>query len=431
MATRTSRSRKAPRRKRDRYLVRGTWIKIEYFDGFRLRHGQPDDVDIMLWRGDNSPFSKVLERDTLYIDRPYADETKFFVKIYEIETMRKWTRRGDDRRLPPYKEKREYLKRMLCPSGPVPEDEYVVSREWSEEHQLNIWGVRGDVVRKRFDPHFTLGGHDLVYPSYITMPRTVWWDVTDPNEKSYTLPHEISEREKMASGWSYEDAHAFAIQAELTMRVKEYLVEPSLETPPEPLDVVPIAQEGDAMCGPASVKMLLDYDGYRNPETDQPYTETELVALCECNPDLGTDHAPLIRALQKIVGDDGFSHRDGGDIKTLRHIVHDLKRPVLIGWWNGPHRTSEEVRADHELDEGHFSVVKHVPAAHVTFADPWIIDSADDAKSGAGDRTMTIRTFRKRWYDMDGSPSETDPGYHTVRGWYLYLHSRPLEPKTD
>lgn len=428
-----SRGRKAPKRKRNRYFVHGRWIKVKYFDGYRLRHAQPDDVDIMLWRGDGSRFSGVLKRNTLYIDKPHRAETEFFVKIYEIETMRRWTRRGDNRRLPPYLEKREYLKKQLCAPYPASEADYVVRKEWSAEHQMNIWYVRGDVVRKSFDPHFTHGGHDLVYPTYIKEPRTSWIDIhQDEREIRFTIDHEGNERKKMELGWSYAKAHAFAIQSELALRFDEYLIGLDEEAP-ERLNVIPIEQS-DVGCGPTSAKMLLDYDGIVKDD-GTPYTEEELIVLCGCDPETGTDHAPLVEGMRKIAGD-RVVHGENATLADLKRIVLQERRPVMIGWWVDDHQTEEAVQADNDLDGGHFSVVSHVNAQRVWIADPWIIDpeadeeDEDDPGGAPGIRKLSHKEFLERWYDMDGSPTETDPGYHIVRGWYLYLRApEPDVPK--
>lgn len=434
---RKSRGRKAPRRKRNRYLVHGRWIDVKYVDGYRLRHPQPDDIDIMFWRGDGSRNNQALERDTLFIEKSYRAETEFFVKIYEIETMRKWTKRGDNNRFPPYLKQREYLKRQLCAPYPAVEADFVVRKEWNAEHQVNIWYVRGDMVRKSFDPHFAMGGHDLVYPKYIKEPYTIWIDACqDEREIPYTIVHEIAERKKMALGWSYAKAHAYAIQRELALRFREYIVEPDKEdlmSQLKPLKVVPIEQS-DTGCGPTSMKMLLDYDRLQK-EDGTPYSEDDLIALCGCDPETGTDHAPLLEGMRKIAGDRVVCG-ENATLDDLKRIVLGERRPVMIGWWVDDHQPEEAVQADNELDGGHYSVVTHVNAQRIWIADPWIIDpeadeeDENDPGGAPGIRKLRHQEFLERWYDMDGSPTESDPGYHTVRGWYAYLRAPEAgEPK--
>ncbi len=424
MAKKLPRSRKALKRKHGRYKIRGKWLTIEYFKGYELRHAQPD-LDVFFWNGDGSDLGLSVRRNTLWLDVAYRAEEKFFVRVYEIQTMSKWTTKGDNKRCPPYQLQRRELKQKLCLPGPVPD--YVVSKVHDLERQLDVWYVRGDIIRQYLDPHFVFGGHDLIYGDYIPK-RTIWIDVCqDEREVPFSLHHEIFERALMEKGWTYNKAHAAATRSELALRLEEYRLKNPPTPKPESLPLVAIAQGTDTGCGPTSLKMLLDYDGVTNAETGLPYTEERLIALSECDPELGTDHAPLVHATQKIVGN-ALTYGEGGTLRQLRQIVLKERRPVLVGWWNGPHRTSEDVRADPELDEGHYGVVKHITRTHVILADPWIIDENDSEEGGGpGDSRIPIKEFLERWYDLDGTPSENDPGYRRVDGWYLYLHPKKNE----
>lgn len=415
-ARKRSRGRKAPRRRRNRFLFRGRWWKIVYFKGYELRHMQPD-VDTMLWHGDGH--QDFVPPNQLWIDRRYRTETKFHIEIFQIEKMRKWTKKGDNDRYPPYKALRDYLKEKLCRPGPVPD--FVVRREWDAANQLHLVYVRGDVVRRFYDPHFVFGGHDLVYP-YIEEHRTIWIDVCqDPREIKYTLLHETHERKLMERGWRYGPAHASAIRAETKLRAQEYLTDKEEDmTATRPLKVVPIEQS-DTGCFPTSWLMLLEYDGIKKPDGTS-YTEEELIALCDCDPEAGTDHAPGVEGMRKISGDRVVTG-ENATLDDLKRIVLEERRPVMIGWWNGPHRTEAEVQADNDLDEGHFSVVTHVSRTHVHIANPWIIDPDDEDEGAPGVEKRRIKDFQERWYDMDGAPTEDDPGYRLVRGWYAYLRA--------
>lgn len=418
-----SRARKGLHRRGDKFMYNGRWWKIVYFDGYRLRHMQPD-IDAMLWHADGT--NDFVPPCQLWIDRRYRAETRFFLEIFQVEKMRKWSTRGDNDRYPPYKALREYLKEKLCRRGEPPD--FVARREWDAANQLHLVYVRGDVVRQWLDPHFIFGGHDLIYPSYITEYRTIWIDVCqDPREIPFTVLHETVERKLMEKGWRYGPAHKRAIKAELKVRALEYVnAEKEDEMPkPEPLNVIPIEQS-DAGCGPTSAKMLLDYDGIVKPG-GAPYAEEDLIALCGCDPETGTDHAPLAEGLRKIVGDRVVTGEDA-TLDDLKRIVLQERRPVMIGWWNGPHRSEAEVQADNGLDEGHYSVVTHVNRTHVHIANPWIIDPEDEDEGAPGVEKRRIKDFLERWYDMDGSPTETDPGYKLVRGWYLYLRAPDADP---
>lgn len=427
MAARKRKGRKGPRRTRNWVYVRGRWKKICYFDGYEMRQMMPD-LDTLLWRGDGSPASDAVGTDEIWIDSRYEAETDFHLKVYRIETMRRWWTKDEHGRYPPYDRLRAYLKKELCRPGPVPP--FVERSEWDAENQLTIQYVRGEVVRQYFDPHFVFGGHDLVYPSYITTPRTVWIDVRqDPREIPYTLLHEIAERKKMEKGWTYDKAHTYATENELLVRARKHLVWPARKERAMkgkkkaklgPLALEPLAQEGDSTCGPACLRMILDFFGrtYRG----KPYSEKKLVELCNCKYE-GTEHADLIMGAQ-AAGASVFV-KENGTIDELRHFVLKERLPVLVGWWNGPERTVAQVQHDHELDEGHFSVVIHVTRTHVWLADPWIIDPKDEDKGGAGIRKVPIRQFMRHSKDTrpENSWCDTDTeAYLPVDRWYMVLN---------
>jgi uncharacterized protein YvpB len=418
-----SRGRKALlRRRRNRFHFQGRRWKIVYFDGYGLRHMQPD-IDILLWHGDGN--NDFVPPRQLWIDRRYRAETKFQLEVFQIEKMKRWTKKGDNDRYPPYKALRDYLKEKLCKAGPIPE--FVEREEWNAEHQITFVYVRGDIVRKYLDPHFVFGGHDLVYP-YIKPAKTIWIDVCqDPREVKYTILHETHERKLMARGWRYGPAHASAIQAELKVRALEYTnIDKEDEMTTKPLKVVPIEQS-DTGCFPTSWLMLLEYDGIKKPD-GASYTEEELIALCACDPEAGTDHAPGVEGMRKISGDRVVTG-ENATLEDLKRIVLEERRPVMIGWWVDDHQTEESVQAKNDLDGGHFSVVTHVNTQRVWIADPWIIDpeadedDEEDPGGAPGIRKLRHEDFLERWYDMDGAPTESDPGYHLVRGWYVYLRA--------
>lgn len=421
MATKKSRGRKGHRRTRNWVLIRGVWKKIVYYDGYDMRQMLPD-LDIMLWRGDESLVdSGFVPTDEIWIDSAYAAETDFLLKVYRIATMRRWTKES-------YKQLRAYLKQKLCRPGPIPP--FVEREERDEANELNVVYVRGEIVRQYLDPHFMFGGHDLVYGEYITSPRTLWIDIRqDPREMEYTLFHETTERKLMSRSkdpMSYDEAHEETTARELKARARKYLVWPVrkekrlMSTKIEPLAIEPTAQEGDATCGPRSLKMILDF--HKRKYRGKPYTEKHLVELCACG-DEGTEHRDLIRGA-KAVGADVFV-KEHGTIDELRYFVLQERLPVLVGWWNGPERTNKEVQDDHDVDEGHFSVVTHVTRPLIWLADPWIIDPKDEDKGAAGLRRVSLRKFLRQsagqrpefsWCDTDTK------SYLPVNRWYMVLN---------
>ena len=102
---------------------------------------------------------------------------------------------------------------------PRPAHEYDVGAKLlRKEGQINIWLVKGDVVRDRYDTDFTEGGHDLVY-TYIPSPNNVWIDdMMVVKEREPTIIHETTERAAMAKGEKYHPAHQLALEAEWKWR---------------------------------------------------------------------------------------------------------------------------------------------------------------------------------------------------------------------
>ncbi len=88
--------------------------------------------------------------------------------------------------------------------------------------KLNIWIVKGEIVRDIFFIDFTEGGHDKVYPF---VPKNEIWldDDLILKERNFVLLHELHERYRMTSSWSYVKAHAEANKFEFTAREKPKL----------------------------------------------------------------------------------------------------------------------------------------------------------------------------------------------------------------
>ncbi|GAC1417965.1 MAG: hypothetical protein NVSMB53_17000 [Gemmatimonadaceae bacterium] len=71
---------------------------------------------------------------------------------------------------------------------------------------VQVWFVKGRLVRSVYDIEFTEGGHEHVY-EYI--PRGEVWidDDIHENERGFVLFHELHERNLMADGMDYDTAH--------------------------------------------------------------------------------------------------------------------------------------------------------------------------------------------------------------------------------
>ena len=82
---------------------------------------------------------------------------------------------------------------------------------------VQVWIVQGRLVRSVFDIDFTAGGHDYVYE--FVPANEVWIDDDiAEEERGYVLLHELHERNRMSTGWSYDKAHAESSRLEYHCR---------------------------------------------------------------------------------------------------------------------------------------------------------------------------------------------------------------------
>ena len=89
----------------------------------------------------------------------------------------------------------------------LPDGKDVRERLWKKmENGVSVWIINGRLVRSVFDIDFTEGGHDYVYEF---VPQNEVWidDAIEEKERGYVLLHELHERNRMATGWSYYKAH--------------------------------------------------------------------------------------------------------------------------------------------------------------------------------------------------------------------------------
>lgn len=128
-------------------------------------------------------------------------------------------------------------------------------------------------------------------------------------------------------------------------------------------------RQSPSFCGPASLKMVLEYYGLHK-------TEKELGELCQTTFEQGTDHDNLVRAAETL----GFQvqQKQNASLEDLRRLV-DQEIPVIVGWFS--------------TDEDHFSVVVEVTDSIVYLMDPELDE---------GKREMAVSEFEAVWYDNDG-----------------------------
>jgi len=110
------------------------------------------------------------------------------------------------------------VRRLTHQGKDLPDGHEVHVRLWKKlENGVGVWIVNGRLVRSVFDIDFTEGGHDYVYEF---VPEGEVWidDAIEEKERGYVLLHELHERNRMASGWSYHKAHAESSRFEYRCR---------------------------------------------------------------------------------------------------------------------------------------------------------------------------------------------------------------------
>jgi len=127
-------------------------------------------------------------------------------------------------------------------------------------------------------------------------------------------------------------------------------------------------RQSEGMCGPASLKIILDAYG-------KEYSEKELAEICHTTPDVGTNHEDLVSCVERL----GHTPAVKSDA-TVQELRDYVKRdvPVVVGWW--------------DVDDDHYAVVYDVDETHVHMMDPELDE---------GERQMPIEEFEKVWYDFD------------------------------
>jgi len=81
------------------------------------------------------------------------------------------------------------------------------------ENGIDVWLVRGELVRDAFYIDFAGGGHDKVY--HFIPNKEIWIDDDIvKEEREFIILHELHERNLMAKRWNYPKAHRSATGVE-------------------------------------------------------------------------------------------------------------------------------------------------------------------------------------------------------------------------
>lgn len=134
------------------------------------------------------------------------------------------------------------------------------------------------------------------------------------------------------------------------------------------LNVKPHKQQ-PGLCGPASLKMVLEFFGVQ-------ISESRLAGLSGCTPARGVSAQKLVKAARRF-GMKGIV-KDSSTLADIRHFILRKRIPVIVDWFS--------------TNDGHYSVVVDITQTHIVLQDPEI----------GRKRTMDLRTFNRVWFDFPG-----------------------------
>ena len=145
------------------------------------------------------------------------------------------------------------------------------------------------------------------------------------------------------------------------------------------LDMKPFQETLNAgMCGPASLKIVLDYYGVEK-------SEKELALLCGANKDLGIDDESIKRVAESLAFEVEIQNESNfTDIE--KWLENDV--PVIVDWFT----RGRSDYSDSSVSDGHYSVVCGLDDEYIYLQDPEI----------GGIRKMRKDDFMSVWFDFVG-----------------------------
>jgi len=128
-------------------------------------------------------------------------------------------------------------------------------------------------------------------------------------------------------------------------------------------------RQSPGLCGPASLKIVLEYYGIEK-------SEQELTKMCGATAKNGVEAEPII-AVAKKLGLKGFI-KDHSNLNDLAKYLAK-KIPIIVDWFS--------------TDDGHYSVVVGLEKKFIYLEDPEL----------GGLNKIKIDVFYRNWFDFKGN----------------------------
>ncbi len=148
------------------------------------------------------------------------------------------------------------------------------------------------------------------------------------------------------------------------------------------INLLPVKAFGErpGMCGPASLKMVLDYYGIEK-------SEEELAILCDTTEELGTSAEGIAKAAISL--DFFVEIKESSSFEEIQ-LWLGRKVPVIVDWFSSGN--------NNDMADGHYSVVIGIDKTFIYLQDPEL----------AGIRKIIRDDFLKVWFDFKGKYIQAD-----------------------
>lgn len=133
-----------------------------------------------------------------------------------------------------------------------------------------------------------------------------------------------------------------------------------------------------SMCGPASLKIVLDYYGLEK-------SEKELAKLCQHDINLGIDDEKIKKLAESL--EFKVKIKNNSNFKNIEKWL-DKKVPVIVNWFT----RGRQDYSESEVADGHYSVVSGLDEKYIYLQDPEI----------GKIRKLKRDDFMRVWFDFKG-----------------------------
>lgn len=183
-----------------------------------------------------------------------------------------------------------------------------------------------------------------------------------------------------------------------------------------PFKFTRFSQETEDTCGPAVIRMLLDFY-HINVTESQVVEATQAKDMIK---DTGTRLDQLATSIKNLAPEYTIWYKEDAHINEVSTLIHEYKVPVVVDWqglfWDS---LLEEMKLSTHPYHGHYAIVTDIDIENdkITIADPYHEFSTQD-------RIFPLDWFKTRWWDVadtEGTEIKDDVSYYTSRMMFILI----------